>query len=1089
MKKLLLFCAVALIMAGMLIIRAQSLPAGSDNTSDALKSKVIATSEMALRVENLSNLRHETRALMGIKEEMGGPMPKLGTGGSIKEKQVTERLHPAITDGGDGYLIQFWENYYYQTPAHITLQMRGSTNGGSSWYTPTVWALYYPPGYYGFFPQPDSSAMPEYPSLGHWGSRGTYTHVFYGTCVCPFEYHVGGEPQIFVIEDIMNDSLWAKWRWAFDESAGTRDMKHAEIAVDSGQYYENPAADARPWGMQGILLSQILGEDPHTDAPYTFWQFTEDGYALISYYPSLGGCQSIDADIDPLTETAYSCFDWPNPDAGGQYALYVRSDPWDLMTKESEVQPDMSWDPYLTGWSMTSSTLNLEHPVMAVHGGNLVILTELVDDLDPSNVDIISWHCFDGDASSFTYLGIVAGSEDNERYPEIAWVEGNYFIAVYWLDNKLYACKSCGGGIWSDSVQVSLDGDIVPMDYHVADIADNGTKLIYSYTSSTKQTETELRIVDLSLDIFPASSQGPYTPDVWSPEDGAVDVPPDSAVLIWIGGDPDGDCMNYEIYLGTEDPPPLVATQSASEFYNYPGTLEPNTIYYWQIVAIDDQGSATSPVWTFITGSIAPNTVITHPSDTAFWNDHPYFTDTLHVEAVDHKGKSEVAYAYFEYFDGAAWQHFYTDMDGTDNRKDTYDPSPPEGDGWSGYWGPVGVEEGYYPIRATLVDYYERESSDTIVVYYDPNPPVPVITFPEVFNYLIGGPVDIEFVTDADNVAEMWVTVLPAPTSYGSDLQDEGEKLDCFQGFNKGIPSFNQTTLYPNGDDGYNYGCYPTSVAACLKYWAQNGYPGLDGNGTMTDGQMVNEIADSMGTDRNSGTTDAEAKSGAEAYIEGKLGPCKFKVEHLHGDEVTLKRYLKELFENDEDVIPSDPEHVVVGNSFCVHPQFYVDFMDPGTGTEVQSTDWNQGFDGDKLVDMLVISPKEDTTVEVPDTLGIPEETEPGNYHFPWTPDPEEYPRGYAYFVEVIIIDDMGHVGWDMVKIEYVYLRGDANYDGEIDVDDVVYLINWLYREGPYPDPFLAGDATCDDDVDIDDVVFLINYLFKGGDPPQCRIP
>jgi hypothetical protein len=53
----------------------------------------------------------------------------------------------------------------------------------------------------------------------------------------------------------------------------------------------------------------------------------------------------------------------------------------------------------------------------------------------------------------------------------------------------------------------------------------------------------------------------------------------------------------------------------------------------------------------------------------------------------------------------------------------------------------------------------------------------------------------------------------------------------------------------------------------------------------------------------------------------------------------------------------------------------------------------------------------------------------------------------------------------------------------------VVYLISWLYRGGPEPDPFLAGDATCNDDVDIDDVVFLINYLFKEGDPPQCRIP
>jgi hypothetical protein len=66
------------------------------------------------------------------------------------------------------------------------------------------------------------------------------------------------------------------------------------------------------------------------------------------------------------------------------------------------------------------------------------------------------------------------------------------------------------------------------------------------------------------------------------------------------------------------------------------------------------------------------------------------------------------------------------------------------------------------------------------------------------------------------------------------------------------------------------------------------------------------------------------------------------------------------------------------------------------------------------------------------------------------------------------------------------YARGDANVDGEIDVDDVVYLISWLYREGSAPDPYLAGDATCDEEVDIDDVVYLISYLFRNGPPPDC---
>ncbi len=64
------------------------------------------------------------------------------------------------------------------------------------------------------------------------------------------------------------------------------------------------------------------------------------------------------------------------------------------------------------------------------------------------------------------------------------------------------------------------------------------------------------------------------------------------------------------------------------------------------------------------------------------------------------------------------------------------------------------------------------------------------------------------------------------------------------------------------------------------------------------------------------------------------------------------------------------------------------------------------------------------------------------------------------------------------------FIRGDANGDGVIDVGDVVYLINYLFKNGPAPYPLEAGDANSDSVVDIGDVVYLINYLFKNGPPP-----
>ncbi len=71
------------------------------------------------------------------------------------------------------------------------------------------------------------------------------------------------------------------------------------------------------------------------------------------------------------------------------------------------------------------------------------------------------------------------------------------------------------------------------------------------------------------------------------------------------------------------------------------------------------------------------------------------------------------------------------------------------------------------------------------------------------------------------------------------------------------------------------------------------------------------------------------------------------------------------------------------------------------------------------------------------------------------------------------------------VYSSYVY-HGDANADGVIDIGDVVYLINYLFKGGLSPHPLEAGDGNCDLVVDIGDVVYLINYLFKGGPPPAC---
>lgn len=65
---------------------------------------------------------------------------------------------------------------------------------------------------------------------------------------------------------------------------------------------------------------------------------------------------------------------------------------------------------------------------------------------------------------------------------------------------------------------------------------------------------------------------------------------------------------------------------------------------------------------------------------------------------------------------------------------------------------------------------------------------------------------------------------------------------------------------------------------------------------------------------------------------------------------------------------------------------------------------------------------------------------------------------------------------------------GDCSGDGVVDIDDVVCLANYLYKNGPSPDPLWVADHDRDDLVDLEEVVYLINYVLKGGSPPSCSL-
>jgi PKD repeat protein len=75
------------------------------------------------------------------------------------------------------------------------------------------------------------------------------------------------------------------------------------------------------------------------------------------------------------------------------------------------------------------------------------------------------------------------------------------------------------------------------------------------------------------------------------------------------------------------------------------------------------------------------------------------------------------------------------------------------------------------------------------------------------------------------------------------------------------------------------------------------------------------------------------------------------------------------------------------------------------------------------------------------------------------------------------------------------YICGDANGDEGVNIGDVVYITNHVFRNGECPVnppigcppvPYESGDVNCDESVNIGDAVYLGNVIFRPGSPLPC---
>ncbi|MFH1207262.1 MAG: right-handed parallel beta-helix repeat-containing protein [Patescibacteria group bacterium] len=119
---------------------------------------------------------------------------------------------------------------------------------------------------------------------------------------------------------------------------------------------------------------------------------------------------------------------------------------------------------------------------------------------------------------------------------------------------------------------------------------------------------------------------------------------------------------------------------------------------------------------------------------------------------------------------------------------------------------------------------------------------------------------------------------------------------------------------------------------------------------------------------------------------------------------------------------------------------------------------------------------------------------DPATGLFEWTP---AYHQSGVYHINFGVTDGQ-YRDSDLVTVTVndVYLVcGDSNWDSTINILDIVYLINYIYKSGPLPMPYkYIADVNGEGAVNILDIVFLINYIYKHGpqiveQPGVCHSP
>jgi hypothetical protein len=124
-------------------------------------------------------------------------------------------------------------------------------------------------------------------------------------------------------------------------------------------------------------------------------------------------------------------------------------------------------------------------------------------------------------------------------------------------------------------------------------------------------SQTAATLAAATFDQVVVTAGAPAPPAAPAPANGATGVS-NSPTLSWSSE----GATSYDVRFGTSNPPPTVVTGQTANTYAPPGPLSAGSTYYWQIVAGNNSGSTSGPVWSFTAATAAPVSGLPSPWQT-----------------------------------------------------------------------------------------------------------------------------------------------------------------------------------------------------------------------------------------------------------------------------------------------------------------------------------------------------------------------------------------------------------------------------------------------------------------------------------------